>query len=182
MFKLLSRYWWVAVLRGVIAILFGILAFTLPMQTLAALVLVFGVYALADGIFAVVTAVSGRRMTPNWWIVLVQGLIGIGVGALTLFNPAVTALALLFYIAAWAVLVGALQIFAAVKLRHEIAGEWGLAFSGILSVAFGVLLLGRPGEGALALLWLIAAYAIVWGVLLMIGGFGVHRLGKHAAA
>ena len=182
MFKLLSRYWWVTVVRGVIAILFGVLAFTLPMQTLAALVMVFGAFALADGVFAVATALSGRKITPNWWIVLAQGLVGIGVGVLTLFHPAITAVVLLVYIAFWALFVGVTQLFAAVKLRHEITGEMWLALGGILGVAFGLLLLWRPAAGALTVLWLIATFAIVWGVVLMIGGFGVHRLGKHATA
>jgi uncharacterized membrane protein HdeD (DUF308 family) len=182
MFRLLSQYWWVAVVRGVIAILFGVLAFTLPMQTLAALVLVFGAFALVDGVFTVAAAISGRKMTPDWWIMLLQGLVGIGVGMLTWFNPAITAVVLLVYIAFWAVFVGVLQLFAAVKLRHEIVGEWWLALGGILGVAFGLLLLWRPAAGALTVLWLIATFAIVWGVVLMIGGFGVHRLGKHAVA
>ena len=180
MFLLLSRYWWVLVLRGVIAILFGVLAFTLPMATLAALVLVFSVYAFADGSFAILTALAGREMTPNWWILFLQGVLGIGVGVLTLFNPEITAVALLLSIAAWAIVAGVLQIFAAVKLRHELTGEWWLALGGILGAAFGVALLWQPAAGALAVLWVIASYAVLWGVMLMIGGFDIHRARNHA--
>lgn len=179
MFMFLSRYWWALVVRGIIAILLGVLAFMLPVATLAALVVVFGAYALADGIFAIVAATAGRTMTPDWWILLLQGLLGIGIGALTLFNPAITAVALLVYIAAWAIVAGVLQVFAAVKLRDELAGEWWLALGGILGAAFGIAMLWRPFAGALALLWVIASYAIVWGVMLMISGFDVHRARKH---
>jgi uncharacterized membrane protein HdeD (DUF308 family) len=182
MFMFLSRYWWVLVVRGIIAILFGVFAFTLPLATLSALVLVFGAYALVDGIFAIAAAVAGRRLTPHWWVVLLTGLLGIGVGALTLFNPAITAVALLVYIAAWAVAVGVLQVVAAVRLRREITGEWWLALGGILAIAFGVMLMARPSAGALALLWLIGAYAIVWGIMLLIGGFDIRRLRKHVTA
>jgi uncharacterized membrane protein HdeD (DUF308 family) len=182
MFAFLSRYWWVLVVRGLIAILLGVFAFTSPVQTIAALVLVFGVVALADGIFAVGAAIAGRQLTPYWSVMLLQGLLGIGVGLLTLFNPAITTVALLIYIATWAIGLGVLQVIAAVRLRHDISGEWWLAIGGILSVAFGVLLILRPAQGALAVLWLIGLYAIVWGAMLMIGGFDVRRLHKHAAA
>lgn len=181
MFRLLSRYWWVLVARGLIAILFGILAFTLPMETVAALVLVFGACALADGIFSIGMALAGRKISADWWVLLLQGVLGIGIGALTLFNPAITAMALLVNIAVWAVVLGVLQVSAAIKLRHEITGEWWLALGGLAGVAFGILILLRPAEGALAVLSIIAAFAIVWGVMLLIGGFGIHRLWKHAA-
>ena len=182
MFMFLSRYWWVLVVRGVIAILFGVLAFTLPLETVATLILVFGAYAFVDGSVAVVTAIAGSKLTPDWWIMLLQGLLGVGVGVLTLFNPALTAVALLLYIAALAIVAGVLQVFAAIRLRHELTGEWWIAVGGILGVAFGVLMISRPGVGALAVLWIIASYAIVWGVMLMIGGFDIHRARRHAAA
>lgn len=181
MYKFLSQYWWVLVLRGVAAILFGALAFFLPMETLGTLVVAFGAYALADGIFAGTAAIAGRRMTADWWIPLVQGLVSIGIGVVTFTSPEITALALLLYIAIWAVLVGALQVMEAVELRDELKGEWWLALGGLAGMAFGAFLIFGPAEGALAVLWLIAAYAIVWGVTLMIGGFDVHRL-KPAAA
>jgi uncharacterized membrane protein HdeD (DUF308 family) len=182
MFTFLSRYWWVLVLRGVMAILLGVFAFVWPQQTIAALVLTFGVVALVDGIVASGVAIAGRQLTPDWWILLLQGLLGIVVGVMTLFNPAITAVALLVYIAAWAIGLGVLQIVAAVRLRHEITGEWWLALGGISGVAFGTLLLLRPAQGALAVLWLIGIYALVWGATMMISGFDVHRLHKHATA
>lgn len=180
MLAFLSRYWWVLVVRGVMAILLGIFALVWPLQTITALVLAFGTVAVADGSFAVIAAFAGRKLTSDWWVVLLQGLLGIGVGALTLFNPAITSVALLIYIAAWAIGLGVLQVVAAVKLRHEITGEWWLALGGVLGVAFGVLLMLYPAEGALAVLWMIGGFALAWGVVLMLGGFDVRRLHKQA--
>lgn len=180
MFTFLSRYWWVLVVRGAMAILLGVFAFVWPVQTVAGLVVAFGAVALIDGTFASAAAIAGRKLSPDWWVLLLQGLLGIGVGVLTLFSPAITAVALLIYIAMWAIGLGVLQVIAAVRLRHEITGEWWLALGGVAGVAFGILLMLRPAEGALAVLWLIGSYALVWGVMLMAGGFDVRRLRKHA--
>jgi uncharacterized membrane protein HdeD (DUF308 family) len=182
MLELLSRYWWVLVIRGVMAMALGVFAFVWPLETIAALVVVFGATALIDGTFAVVASIAGHSLTSYWWVLLLQGLLGIGVGMLTLFNPAITAVALLFYIAVWAIGIGVLQIIAAVRLRHDITGEWWLALGGIAAVAFGVLLIQNPAAGALAVLWLIGSFALVWGVMLMLGGFDVRRLHKHVTA
>jgi uncharacterized membrane protein HdeD (DUF308 family) len=165
--ELLSRYWWVLLLRGIAAILFGILAFAWPGLTLASLVIVFGAYALVDGVFAIASAIRGGGRQP-WWLLLLEGLVGVGIGVLTLFAPEVTALALLFYIAIWAVATGVLQIAAAIALREEIQGEWLLGLGGLASVIFGALLVARPGAGALAVLWLIGAWAFVFGVSLVV--------------
>ena len=173
--------WWVLVARGVMAIALGIFAFVWPQQTIAALVLVFGAIALVDGTVAVAAAIAGHSLTRYWWVLLLQGLLGIGVGALTLFNPAITAIALLIYIAVWAIGMGVLQVIAAVRLRHDISGEWWLALGGIASVAFGILLMRNPAAGALAVLWLIGTYALIWGMTLMVGGFDVRRLHKHVS-
>jgi uncharacterized membrane protein HdeD (DUF308 family) len=182
MLTFLTRYWWVLVVRGVLAILLGIFAFVFPLQTIGTLVLAFGALAMVDGVFAVVAAFAGRKLTSDWWVVLLQGLLGIGVGTLTLLNPAITGAALLIYIAAWSIGLGVLQVVAAVKLRHEITGEWWLALGGIGAVAFGVLLMVYPAEGALAVLWMIGGFALAWGVALMLGGFDVRRLHKGAKA
>ncbi len=118
--------------------------------------------------FTVWTAVSSSKDHEYWWLLLLEGLLGIGIGVLTLFAPAVTALALLFYIALWAIATGVLEIAAAIRLRKEIQGEWLLLLAGLASVVFGVLLIWQPGAGALTVLWLIGSYAIVFGVLLLI--------------
>ena len=168
---ILFRNWWVLLLRGLIAIAFGLLVWFQPGISLAALVLLFGAYVMADGILGVWTAIAGRAEHEHWWLLLLEGLLGIGVGILTFFAPGITALALLFYIAIWAVATGVLEIAAAIRLRKEIGGEWLLILSGLASVVFGALLVVSPAAGALAVLWLIAAYAIVFGVLLVILAF-----------
>ena len=175
---ILSRNWWALLLRGLVAIAFGVLTWTQPAISLAALVLLFGVYALVDGVLGVWTAISGRKDHEDWWVLLLWGLLGIGVGIMTLMAPGVTAFALLFYIAIWAVATGVLEIVAAVRLRKVIKGEWWLVLGGLASIIFGVLLMAHPGAGALAVLWLIAAYAIIFGVLLVILAFRLRGFGK----
>jgi uncharacterized membrane protein HdeD (DUF308 family) len=132
-------------------------------------------------VFAIVGAIRGGGRQP-WWLLVLEGLVGIGIGVLTLVAPGVTALALLFYIAIWAIATGVLQIAAAIALREEIEGEWLLGLGGLASVLFGALLVARPGAGALAVLWLIGAWALVFGVLLVILSFRVRGLRSVAAA
>jgi uncharacterized membrane protein HdeD (DUF308 family) len=171
----LSRNWWLLVLRGVVAIVFGVLAWAEPGITLAALVLLFGAYSMADGILCLWTAIAGPKGHEYWWLVLLQGLVGIGIGLLSFFAPGITALALLFYIAIWAIATGTLEIAAAIRLRKEIDNEWLLLLAGLASVAFGVVLAAQPAAGALAVLWLIGSYAILFGVLLLILAFKVRN-------
>jgi uncharacterized membrane protein HdeD (DUF308 family) len=167
----LARNWWVLALRGAIAVLFGLAAFVWPGITLAALVLLFGAYTLVDGVFAVIAALTGRSGHERWWVLLLEGLVGIAVGVLTFIWPAITEFALLYLIAAWAVVTGVIEIIAAIRLREELEGEWLLILGGIASVLLGLILLARPGAGALAVIWMIGAYAIVFGVLLVILAF-----------
>ncbi|WP_406696353.1 HdeD family acid-resistance protein [Singulisphaera sp. Ch08] len=167
------------VLRGILAVLFGIMCFAWPGITLAALVLLYGVYALVDGVFALVSALVGRPRTEPWWVLTIEGLVGIAVGIATFAWPGITALVLLFLIAAWAIFTGVLQIVAAIRLRREIQGEWLLGLSGLLSVLFGVALVIRPGAGALAVIWLIGAYSIAFGGLGIALGFRLRSWLKH---
>lgn len=178
----LSQNWWVLLLRGCAALLFGALAFALPGISLEALVLLFGAFCLADGLMAAWTAIWHRRQAENGWLLLIGGLLGIGVGLMTIFQPAVTALGLLFYIAIWAVSTGVVQVLKAIRLRNEIENEWLLALAGIASLALGVLLMARPGPGALALLWLIASYAVVRGLLLVALALEVRIVGRRLEA
>jgi len=171
----LTRNWWAVALRGLAGILFGIITFVLPGISLAALVLLFGAYAFADGVLSIVSAVR-RRGADRWWLLLLQGIVGIGAGVVTLLLPGITAIALLFVIAAWALVGGALQVAAAIRLRKVITGEWLLALSGVLSIALGVLLVLFPGPGALALVIWIGAYAFVFGFLLLVLGFKLRGL------
>ena len=171
----LSRGWWLLLLRGIVAIAFGLLAWAQPGITLAALVLLFGAYSMADGVLCLWTAIAGPKEHEYWWLLLLEGLLGIGVGFLTLFAPGMTALALLFYIAIWAIGTGVLEIVVAIRVRKEIKDEWWLLLSGLASVVFGVLLAAAPGAGALAVLWLIGLYAIVFGALLLMLAFKTRR-------
>lgn len=171
MLTVLSRNWWVVVLRGALAVLFGIAALLWPQLTLRVLVVVFGVYALADGLFEVVTAFSDRKTFDGWWLFLVEGLVTVAAGVVAILWPAITALVLLYVIAAWAIITGLFKVVAALRLRREIEGEWLLVVSGLLSVVFGILIAFQPGAGALALVWLIGAYAILFGVLVIALGF-----------
>jgi uncharacterized membrane protein HdeD (DUF308 family) len=179
---LLSRYWWVLLLRGLLAILFGVLAYAWPGLTVRVLVLLFGAYALLDGVSALISAAGGVAPGTPRWLVVVRGLLGIAAGILTLLAPGVTAVVLLLYIAFWAVLSGVTEVAAAVRLRREIEGEGLLILGGLASVAFGVLLIARPAAGALAVVWLIAAYAIVYGVLLAALAFKVKGFADRRAA
>jgi uncharacterized membrane protein HdeD (DUF308 family) len=177
---ILRRTWWLLLLRGLMAIAFGVLSWVQPGISLAALVMLFGVYALIDGVAGVWASMAGHKDDGHWWVLLLWGVVGVGVGTLTLSAPGLTALALLFYIALWAVATGVLQIVAAVRLRKEIEGEWMLGLGGLASVAFGLVLMARPMAGAVALLWIIATYAIFFGLLLVVLAFKARRFG-HAA-
>ena len=162
-----ARKWWVILLRGVAGIAFGVVTFFAPGISLLALVLLFGAYAFTDGILAIGTAIHRWGTTDHWWVVLLQGIAGVAAAVLTLVWPGITALALLYVIAAWALVTGAFEIAAAIRLRKAISGEWLLVLSGIASVVLGVLLGLFPGPGALALVLWIGAYALVSGVLLV---------------
>lgn len=168
MLPMLARNWWALALRGVLAIVFGILAFVWPGVTLISLVLLFGAYALVDGVFAVITGFTSRGKNERWWAVLLEGIAGIVIGVLTFIWPGTTALVLLYFIAAWALITGALEIWAAIQLRNVITNEWSMILAGVASVIFGVLLIVFPGAGALSVIWLIGAYAIVSGILFLI--------------
>jgi uncharacterized membrane protein HdeD (DUF308 family) len=171
----LARNWWLEVLRGVAAIIFGLLAFIWPGITLLTLVLFYGAFALVDGILAVIAAIRGGNPMPRWWLALV-GIAGIVAGLLTFVWPGITALVLLVFIAVWAIILGALEIYGAIKLRKEIEGEWLLILNGIIAVLFGLALLWRPEIGALAVVWMIGAWAIVLGVIYVFFGL---KLRKH---
>lgn len=174
----LAKNWWLLLLRGIAAIIFGVLAFVWPGLTLLTLVLFYGAFALVDGVLAVIAAVNGGVPAPRWWLAIV-GISGIAAGLLTFLMPGITALILLLFIAGWAIATGVLQIIGAIKLRKEIENEWFLVLSGLVSVLFGVGMMLAPGAGALALVWVIAIYSVVEGALLIGLAF---RLKKHSHA
>ncbi len=180
--SLLKRMWWITLLRGVLAILFGIVVLTMPGIALASLILVFGAYLVVDGVFTVVHAIQGRKETPRWWMMLIEGLIAGALGVYTLCTPGMAALALLFIIAAWAIVGGFLRITLAIALRKEISGEWWMILGGIASVLFGVIMFARPGAGALALLTVIGLWSILAGIALVMLAFKARSFGKAIAA
>ena len=157
----LARHWWVIALRGVAAVLFGVLAFVWPGMTLAVLVLLFGAYALVDGVLAIVVAVRGG--TDHRLAMGLEGVVSVLAGLAAFVFPGLTALVLLYIIAFWAILTGVLEVVAAIRLRRAITNEWGLIIGGVLSVLFGIVLIAAPGTGALAVVLLIGAYAVLFG-------------------
>jgi uncharacterized membrane protein HdeD (DUF308 family) len=176
MAELLARNWWVVALRGVIAVLFGLMALLWPGITLVALVYLFGAYVFVDGICTLATALQSHAERPRWWALLLEGLAGIAAGVIAFVWPGITALTLLYLIAVWAIATGVFEIIAAIRLREEIEGEWFLGLSGLASALFGVLVVIWPGAGALSVIWLIGAYAIVFGGLLVVLAFRLHAM------
>jgi uncharacterized membrane protein HdeD (DUF308 family) len=172
----LADNWWLLLLRGIAAIAFGILSFFWPGLTLLTLILLWGVYALSDGVFALGAAIlaKGGDMAPRWWLAL-AGIISILAGVLTFFYPGMTALVLLMFIAAWAIIIGLLQIWGAIEWRKLLDDAWLLALNGVLSLAFGAILLARPGAGAVALVWMIGWFAVVFGCLWVALAFRLKR-------
>jgi uncharacterized membrane protein HdeD (DUF308 family) len=167
----LAKNWgWIA-LRGVAAVIFGVLAFAWPGATLFVLVLFWGAYALAEGIFALIAAFRVRDQGKPMWTFVAIGILGIAAGIVTFLWPGITALTLIIFIAVWAFFMGIFQIIAAIRLRKEIEHEWLLGLSGVLSVIFGAVMMARPVEGLVAVVWVIAAYSIVFGILLIVLAF-----------
>lgn len=177
----LSDNWWLFLLRGIAAIIFGLLAFVWPDVALLTLVLLYGVFALADGVCVLLAAILGRRAKAGRWWLIIVGLLGIAAGVLTLMMPGITALVLLFCIAIWAVATGILQIIGAILLRKEIENEWFLILTGALSLVFGIALLLMPGAGILGLIWLVAAYAIAYGFAMIGFAFRLRKLKLRAS-
>jgi uncharacterized membrane protein HdeD (DUF308 family) len=181
----LARNWWLLALRGVVGILFGIGAFVWPGATLAALVIVFGAYVFVDGIFAVVTGIGMRRQLSLWWLVVLEGVAGIVLGLLTFRSPDTTALVLLTIIAAWSIVTGIFEIVTALRIRTLIANEWLMILSGAVSIVFGVLLIAQPGAGEIAIVWLLGAYALLFGLLTLMFAFRLRamreRVGRRAS-
>jgi uncharacterized membrane protein HdeD (DUF308 family) len=164
---LLAESWWSLVLRGLLAILLGVIAFTMPAITLGALVILFGVYALTDGIVAIIGAYRASKAHERWGVLLIEGLAGIVAAGVTVMWPGITALTLVLLIGAWALITGIFEIVAAVKLRKYISGEWLLLLSGIVSILFGLLVAILPLAGALAIAFCIGVYSVIFGVLLI---------------
>lgn len=166
-----SRNWWLLALRGLAAVLLGLIALIFPGIALLAFVYVFAAYALIDGIMAVIVSLQERGSTNHWMALLVEGTVSIIIGVLAFVWPGITALVLLYLVAAWAIITGVMEISAAFMRRIPVAQEWALGLAGVLSIIFGIILFARPGAGLLAILWLVGIYAIVFGILLIVRAF-----------
>jgi len=182
MLNMLTAKWWVLLVRGIAAVLFGIAAFVWPALTIGTLIILFGAFALVDGVFALFSAFAHRKSADYWWAMALQGVLGIIFGVLVLMMPGITAVVLLFWIAAWAIVTGVFEIISAIRLRKEIEGEVWMIIGGVLSVLFGIYAFVRPGAGALAIIWVIAIYAILFGITLIILSFEVRGLHNKTAA
>jgi uncharacterized membrane protein HdeD (DUF308 family) len=176
MLVVFSSSWWALALRGLAAIAFGVLAFVWPHITLTVLVFFFGAYALVDGLIAIIAGLKSHATLKRWWLLLVEGLLSVAAGIVAFVAPGITALVLLMLIAAWAIVTGVFEIAAAIQMRKYITGEWLLALAGVASVLFGGALLFNPNAGALAVIWIIGGYAIVFGILLVTLGFRLRSL------
>jgi uncharacterized membrane protein HdeD (DUF308 family) len=181
----LARWWWTFIVRGVLAIAFGILAFFAPLFGIAILVGLFAAWALIDGVTDIVTGIRTRDRDRNWWLLLLEGIVGIVVAAIALLLPAFAATALVIIIAAWAIITGAFEIAAAIRLREQIRGEFWLGLAGVASILFGVVLLLFPEAGALSLVWLIGGFSFAFGAFLVVLGIRlrtINELAKRDAA
>jgi uncharacterized membrane protein HdeD (DUF308 family) len=172
MLGVLSKNWWIFLIRGAAAILFGIAVFIFPGAALAAIVALVAAYLLVDGVFTVIYAVQHRSQS-RWWVVLLEGFISIIGGIAAIVYPTITPFVLLYIVAFWALLTGLMEIIFAIEMRKQIENEWWIILSGVLSIIFGVLLILFPGDGIVTLLWLVGAYAIIFGIFMVIFAFRV---------
>ena len=171
MLPTLAGNWWSLLMRGIAALIFGLMALFWPGLTLFVLIVFFGAYALVDGVFAIVAGIRGSR--GRRWLLLAEGALGVLAGPVAFFYPGMTALVLLYVIAAWAIFTGILKVVMAISLRREMENEWLMVLSGVLSVLFGVILAVLPGVGLLSMVWLIGIYAVIFGLALMVLAFRV---------
>jgi uncharacterized membrane protein HdeD (DUF308 family) len=172
----MASNWWAVALRGVIAILLGVLIILMPGIALESLIILLGAYFVVDGVGSVITSVRNRAGNKDWWIGLLEGIVSILAGIAAFVWPGRTALILLYIIGAWAIVTGVFEIWAAIRLRKEIENEWMLGLAGVLSIVFGILTFIFPGATALTLLSFIAVYAIIFGVVLLVLAFRLRKM------
>ena len=178
MLEQLIKNWWMLALRGLLAIVFGVIAFLQPDVTVVALVWLWGAYALTDGIFTVVASVKAAEQGKSWGMLMFDGICGIAAGVIAFTWTGITAVTLFYLVAAWAVVSGIFEIAAAISLRKVIEGEWMLGLSGVLSILLGVVLMANPGAGLVATVWMIGGYAILFGIVTIALSFKLKALGQ----
>lgn len=181
MFVILAHNWWMLLLRGIVALVFGVLCLAYPSVTLIVMTIMFGVYALLDGILALVSSISMVKGRARWWSTFVEGTVGVILGLVILIWPGITAFGLLYLIGVWAIITGIFEITAAIRLRQHFTNEWLLLISGAASVIFGLLILVVPRAGALAVVWWIGTYAIFFGMAFTALALRLRRWSARAA-
>lgn len=178
MLQRLTRFWWLIVLRGVVSVIFAIIAFTNPTLAFEALIFVLGVFLIADGATAIFLGIRMRGHDDDWWSILLEGVLGVGLGLVALINPELTAAGLVLVLALWFLLTGFFEIATAVKLRKEIENEWLLGLAGVVSIALGALMIVNPNAGAVSIMWWLGIYAALFGVLLIGLGLRMRQINK----
>ena len=174
----LARWWWTFIVRGLFAIAFGVLAFLAPLWSIAVLVGLFAAWALIDGVTGLMAGIRTRGIDRSWWLEVLEGLVSIAAGLIALVFPAYAAEALVYIIAAWAIVSGSFEVWTAIRLRRAIEGEVWLGLAGVASILFGLILLLFPGAGALSLVWLVGSGALVFGVFLILLGWRLRRINE----
>jgi uncharacterized membrane protein HdeD (DUF308 family) len=172
----LARWWWTFVLRGALAIAFGLVSFLAPMWGVAILIGIFVAWALIDGVTSLFTGIRTRTTDRNWWLAILEGVIGIAAGVVALLLPSFATQILVLLIAAWSIVTGIVEIIMAIRLREQIKGEFWMGLAGVASILFGVLLFLFPAAGVLSLVWLIGSFAIVFGIFLVILGWRLRTI------
>lgn len=176
---LVAKYWWVVLVRGVLLVTLGVMAFAWPGPTALAIAVLFGAFLLVDGVMEIAEGIAERRTSSSWGWLVAQGVLAVIAGLLALIWPGITALVLLYLVAFWAIVAGIAGIAAGLRLRRANSSHWGwFLAAGILGVLFGIVLVIRPGEGIVSLLWLVAVWAIIAGITMIIGSFWVRNAGR----
>ena len=179
----IASHWWVPLVRGIVAVIFGAIVFARPLSSIFAFVVLFGAFAFVDGLLNIVTALRfAHPSSGRWWALLAEGIIGVAIGVVTFLIPGLTAVTLGLLVASWAIVTGVLEIVAAFRLRKDVPGEIFLIIAGVLSVVAGLWLIVFPVVALLALTWLIAAYAIVAGIALIVLAFRLRTMGTRPSA
>lgn len=182
MLGLIKGAWWIFLIKGIIGILFGLVALLMPGLAIASLVMAFGVYAIVDGASTLWAAIKGRKIDGQWWLLALEGLLGVVLGWMALSSPATVSLAFLVFFAVWAIFGGLFRIFTAIRLRKEIEGEWFLIAGGVISLLFGAFLLTQPVAGLVGMIWMIGAFALVVGLLLVMLALKARGFARKVAA